>query len=53
MNSTVEEDVKNESIAADLGIFAAILIGSLVVIFILIGACILSHVCYMKFFKKP
>ncbi len=40
-------------LSVSLGIFAAILFGSLAGIFLIIGGCMASHRIYMKFFKKP
>ncbi len=54
MNATNEEKKNvNEGLAADLGLFAAYLFGAFAIIGIGIGIFIISHVCYMKFFKKP
>lgn len=34
-------------------IFGVILAGAMFLIFFIIGLCVLSHVAYMKFLKKP
>jgi hypothetical protein len=41
------------ALSVSLGIFAAILFGSLAGIFLIIGGCMASHRIYMKYFKKP
>ena len=65
MNTTVFENItlstttlrtgiasEEEDLGLSLGIFAAILFGSMVFIFMLMGFCILWHVFYMKCLKK-
>ena len=47
--SNEEED---EPLGTSLGIFAGNLFGSMAILFILIGACILTHTVYMRCFKK-
>ena len=47
------ETEEDEPLIVSLGIFAAILFGSLGVIFLIIGGCIVGHKVYMRFFKKP
>lgn len=45
-------DEDEEPLGTSLGIFAAILFGSMGILFVLIGSCILTHTIYMRFFKK-
>lgn len=52
-NMTLNESNEELSVAADLGIFAAILFGSMIGILVLISSCILWHFFYMRFLKKP
>ena len=44
---------EDEPLGVSIGIFIGILSGSLVFILLVVGLCILSHVFYMKFIKKP
>ena len=52
LNGTTNRSDTNESLAASIGVFIAILVGSLACIFILIGGCIIWHQFYMKCLKK-
>lgn len=52
IDGTEEESEDDEPLAVSLGMFAAILFGSLLFIFILLGVCVLWHTFYMKFLKK-
>lgn len=44
---------KEDPLEVSLGIFLAILFGSLAIVFLIIGMCILTHTAYMRYFKKP
>ena len=44
---------EDQPLGVSIGIFIGILSGSLVLILLLVGLCILSHVFYMRFIKKP
>ena len=47
-STEVEEENSGEQIGILIGIFAASFVG----VFIILGACVLSHVIYMRVFKR-
>jgi hypothetical protein len=46
------EEEPDEPLGVSLGMFAAILFGSLLFIFVLLGACVIWHTVYMKCLKR-
>lgn len=52
-NSWIVEDNGQESLGETLGIFLGIIALGFFILFLLMGGCIISHVFYMKFLKKP
>lgn len=50
---TITYDYNATSLEASLGIFIAILFGSLAGIFLILSGCVIGHICYMKYLKKP